>query len=59
MKSNFGEFDHSWRLVTNQARGLRCIAADPTRRLRDIAVAVGITERTAAESSTSSRRPAT
>jgi DeoR/GlpR family transcriptional regulator of sugar metabolism len=28
---------------------LACIAADPSMRLRDVAVAVGITERTAAQ----------
>jgi DNA-binding MarR family transcriptional regulator len=34
--------------VTNHARVLACIAADPNTRLRDIAAAVSITERTAA-----------
>ena len=37
-----------WSFVTNHARVLACIAADPNTRLRDIAEAVGITERTAA-----------
>jgi Mn-dependent DtxR family transcriptional regulator len=44
-----GDFDHTWRFVTNHARVLTCIAADPSLRLRDVAVAVGITERTAAQ----------
>jgi DNA-binding MarR family transcriptional regulator len=38
-----------WSFVTNHARVLGCIAADPHTRLRDIAEAVGITERTAAQ----------
>ena len=40
---------HRWRFVTNHAHVLELIARDPTTRLRDIAVAVGITERTAAQ----------
>jgi hypothetical protein len=40
---------HRWRFVTNHAHVLETIAADPTVRLRDIAAAVGITERTAAQ----------
>jgi DNA-binding IclR family transcriptional regulator len=35
--------------LTNHAHVLACIAADPTVRLRDVAVTVGITERTAAQ----------
>ena len=35
--------------MTNHAHVLERIAADPTVRLRDIAVSVGITERTAAQ----------
>ena len=38
-----------WSFVTNHARVLACIAADPNARLRDIAAAVDITERTAAQ----------
>jgi predicted transcriptional regulator len=49
MKSNSGDGDHAWQFLTNHANALSCIAADPTARLRDIAVRVGITERTAAE----------
>ena len=37
----------SWDFLTNHAHVLRCLARDPTIRLRDIAGSVGITERTA------------
>ena len=37
----------SWSFLTNHARALLCIAHDPDARLRDIAAAVGITERSA------------
>jgi DNA-binding MarR family transcriptional regulator len=40
--------EHSWRFVTNHAHVLEHVYADPNTRLRDIAVSVGITERTAA-----------
>ncbi|MHB1511216.1 MAG: helix-turn-helix transcriptional regulator [Acidimicrobiales bacterium] len=36
-----------WSFLTNHARVLVCIAHDPGARLRDIADAVGITERSA------------
>ena len=36
-----------WRLLTNHARVLMCIADDPHIRLRDVAIALDITERTA------------
>jgi hypothetical protein len=36
-----------WSFLTNHARVLVCIAHDPGVRLRDIATAVGITERSA------------
>ncbi|MGI8809694.1 MAG: helix-turn-helix transcriptional regulator [Acidimicrobiales bacterium] len=36
-----------WRFLTNHARALVCIAHDPGVRLRDIAVALDITERSA------------
>ena len=49
MKSSSGNDYHAWRFVTNHAHVLACIAADPTARLRDIAITVGITERTAAQ----------
>ena len=37
----------SWDFLTNHAHVLTCVAHDPGMRLRDIAAAVGITERTA------------
>ena len=37
----------SWDFLTNHAHVLTCIAEDPGIRLRDIAAAVGITERAA------------
>jgi hypothetical protein len=37
----------SWTFLTNHARVLLCIARDPEARLRDIAVSLGITERSA------------
>jgi hypothetical protein len=49
MKSSSGKIDHRWRFLTNHAQVLTCIGADPSMRLRDIAVSVGITERTAAQ----------
>ncbi len=36
-----------WDLLTNHAHVLICVAGDPGIRLRDIAAAVGITERAA------------
>lgn len=36
-----------WSFLTNHARALVCIAHDPGMRLRDIANALGITERSA------------
>jgi DNA-binding transcriptional regulator PaaX len=44
-----GNDHHGWRFVTNHAHVLETIARDPTVRLRDIAVEVGITERTVAQ----------
>jgi len=40
---------HRWRFVTNHAHVLQTVARDPNVRLRDVALAVGITERTAAQ----------
>jgi hypothetical protein len=37
----------TWGFLTNHARVMLCIARDPGVRLRDIAAAVGITERSA------------
>jgi len=45
-KSDSGDDFHIWRFVTNHAHVLACIAADPSVRVRDIARAIGITERT-------------
>jgi DNA-binding IclR family transcriptional regulator len=36
-----------WNLLTNHGRVLLLIAADPDARLRDLAAALGVTERTA------------
>ena len=36
-----------WSFLTNHTRALVCIAHDPGVRLRDIAAALGITERSA------------
>jgi len=49
MSSKSSETAPNWSLVTNHGHVLACIAADPDARLRDIAVSVGITERTAFE----------
>jgi DNA-binding MarR family transcriptional regulator len=37
----------TWSFLTNHARALLCIAHDPGVRLRDIASALGVTERSA------------
>lgn len=37
----------SWTFLTNHAHVLLCVARDPGARLRDVAEAVGITERAA------------
>jgi DNA-binding IclR family transcriptional regulator len=37
----------AWSFLTNHARVLGCIARDPGVRIRDIAAALGITERNA------------
>lgn len=43
----YGVLMGSWSFLTNHARALLCIAADPGARLRDIAATVGVTERRA------------
>jgi DNA-binding IclR family transcriptional regulator len=48
MKSSSDDLS-GWSFLTNHARVLQAIAADPTVRLRDIAAQAGITERTAAQ----------
>ncbi|MFJ5829537.1 helix-turn-helix transcriptional regulator [Streptomyces sp. NPDC093089] len=35
----------TWTFLTNHARVLLCLARDPEARLRDVATAIGITER--------------
>lgn len=47
--STTGDGHAGWRFVTNHARVLETIAHDPTIRLRDVALIVGVTERTAAQ----------
>jgi DNA-binding MarR family transcriptional regulator len=49
MKSSSYDADHSFRFVTNHANVLSVISEEPTARLRDIALTVGITERAAAQ----------
>ena len=49
MKSSSEETPLLFRFLTNHAHVLACIAADPDMRLRDVALTVGITERTAAQ----------
>ncbi|MCE9518427.1 MAG: winged helix-turn-helix domain-containing protein [Verrucomicrobia bacterium] len=45
-KSAPARSDHGdWTFFTNHAHVLLCLAADPEMRLRDLATAVGITER--------------
>lgn len=36
----------SWTFLSNHGHVLMCLAADPETRLRDVAIRVGITERT-------------
>jgi DNA-binding MarR family transcriptional regulator len=45
--TSMSERDRHWPFVTNHTRALAYIGTDPHARLRDIADAVGITERTA------------
>ena len=47
MNSSSRNHHPSWDFLTNHAHVLSCVADDPGIRLRDIAAAVGITERTA------------
>jgi predicted transcriptional regulator len=49
MKSSSEENPLLFRFLTNHAYVLACIAADPDVRLRDVALTVDITERTAAQ----------
>jgi predicted transcriptional regulator len=47
MNSSSRNHHPSWDFLTNHAHVLSCVADDPGIRLRDIATAVGITERAA------------
>jgi DNA-binding IclR family transcriptional regulator len=49
MKSSSSNELQGWSFLTNHARVLQAIAADPTVRLRDIAAQAGVTERRAAQ----------
>jgi predicted transcriptional regulator len=49
MKTNSSNGDHAFRFVTNHAHVLQVVSTDPSARLLDIAQAVGVTERTAAQ----------
>jgi DNA-binding IclR family transcriptional regulator len=49
MKSSSDIPGGAWSFLTNHARVLQAIAADPTVRLRDIAAQASVTERTAAQ----------
>jgi DNA-binding MarR family transcriptional regulator len=44
---NSNQSPPSWDFLTNHAHVLVCVARDPGIRLRDVATAVGITERAA------------
>jgi DNA-binding IclR family transcriptional regulator len=48
MKPSSGNVEPRWSLLTNHGRVLASIAANPEARLRDVAHAARITERTAA-----------
>lgn len=49
MSTVSGKQDQAFRFITNHAHVLQIVSADPDARLRDIAEAIGITERTAAQ----------
>jgi DNA-binding IclR family transcriptional regulator len=49
MKSNSDNGYRRWSFLTNHARVLQAIAADPDVRIRDIATQAEVTERTAAQ----------
>ena len=40
-----GHAESSWTFLTNHSHVLLCLARDPSSRIRDIAIEVGITER--------------
>lgn len=47
MEQNSERIPRSWDFLTNHAHVLVCVARDPGIRLRDVATAIGITERAA------------
>jgi DNA-binding MarR family transcriptional regulator len=47
VKRSEGSAASSWTFLSNHSHVIICLARDPEMRLRDIAVAVGITERAA------------
>jgi len=51
------ERERTWTFLTNHAHVLLCIATDPAVRLRDVATAVGITERAAVVSGLGTEQP--
>ena len=45
MSNEKSEAPQSWKFLSNYAHVLVCLAEDPSARLRDVAILVGITER--------------
>ena len=37
--------EHKWTFFTNHAHGLVCLSRNPAQPLREVALAIGITER--------------
>ena len=47
METPIGDSEHQWTLLTNHGRILLIIARDQELRIRDVALAAGVTERRA------------
>ncbi len=47
METTTGDSEHQWTLLTNHGRILLIIARDQELRIRDVALAAGVTERRA------------
>ncbi len=47
METTAGDSEHQWTLLTNHGRILLIIARDQELRIRDVALAAGVTERRA------------
>jgi DNA-binding MarR family transcriptional regulator len=47
METSIGDSEHQWTLLTNHGRILLIIARDQELRIRDVALAAGVTERRA------------